>query len=135
MSIPPPEVWVNALVRMGKGVLEAVKKGPPKGLFNPEYITSDRALKKFKEVERAEGFGAAYNKLRMESTFRKGTMIGKDYNGNTYYEDKSAPYGRTRWVEYPTPKGIWAIENHYDGSMVRSSCPHVPSPVVTRSPG
>ena len=42
----------------------------------------------------------------------------KDSNGNMYYEDKSAPYGRTRWVEYPTPPGVWCIEMKYDGSMV-----------------
>jgi hypothetical protein len=59
----------------------------------------------------------------MESTLRKGSFVGKDYNGNMYYEDKNAPYGRTRWVEYPTPKGIWAIEQNYDASMVRNQLP------------
>mmetsp|Transcript_34878 Transcript_34878/g.91593 ORF Transcript_34878/g.91593 Transcript_34878/m.91593 type:complete len:210 (-) Transcript_34878:331-960(-) len=112
------EAWVNALVRMGKKVAETIKAGPPKNVFNPEYLTGNNFLKRFKEVERAEGFGAAYNKTRMESVLRKGTFVGKDYNGNKYYEDTNAPYTRTRWVEYPTPKGIWAIEQKYDASMV-----------------
>jgi len=112
------EPWVAALVRMGTKAVNFIKAGPPKGVYNPEYMTGAKTLKKFKEVERAEGFGAAYNKLRAESSFRKGTYVGKDYNGNMYYEDPSAPYGRTRWVEYPTPKGIWAIEQSYDASMV-----------------
>jgi len=112
------EAWVNALIRMGKTVMETVKAGPPKGVFNPEYLTGKRTMQRFKEAERSMGFGPAYNKLRMESTFRKGTLVGKDYNGNLYYEDKNAPYTRTRWVEYPTPKGVWAIEQHYDASMV-----------------
>merc|ERR1712086_359360 len=54
----------------------------------------------------------------METTMRKGRFMGKDYNGNSYYKDKNAPYGRTRWVEFPTPAGVWAIEMKYDGSMV-----------------
>lgn len=29
-----------------------------------------------------------------------------------------APYGRTRWVEYPTVSGVWALEDKYDASMV-----------------
>jgi len=116
------EPWIAAATRVAQGVMAAVKAGvkdgPPKGLFNPEYITGANAFKRFKEVERAEGFGKAYNKARMESTFRKGNYVGTDYNGNKYYEDKSAPYGRTRWVEYPTPGGVWVIEQKYDGSMV-----------------
>jgi len=112
--------WVDSLVRVGTRLVSALKAGPPKNVFNPEYLTGNNFLKRFNEVKRAEGFGAAYNKTRMESTLRKGSFVGKDYNGNMYYEDKNAPYGRTRWVEYPTPKGIWAIEQNYDASMVRS---------------
>ena len=112
--------WVDSLIRVGTRLVSALKAGPPKNVFNPEYLTGNNFLKRFNEVKRAEGFGAAYNKTRMESTLRKGSFVGKDYNGNMYYEDKNAPYGRTRWVEYPTPKGIWAIEQNYDASMVRS---------------
>ena len=75
-------------------------------------------MKKFNEVWRTEGFGAAYNKLRMENIMRSGILIGTDEKGNKYYEDKRAPYGRTRWVEYPTPKGTWAIEDQFDPSQV-----------------
>ncbi|KOO21531.1 NADH dehydrogenase [Chrysochromulina tobinii] len=110
--------WVDSLIRVGTRLVSALKAGPPKNVFNPEYLTGNNFLKRFNEVKRAEGFGAAYNKTRMESTLRKGSFVGKDYNGNMYYEDKNAPYGRTRWVEYPTPKGIWAIEQNYDASMV-----------------
>jgi len=115
--------WVDSLIRVGTRLVSALKAGPPKNVFNPEYLTGNNFLKRFNEVKRAEGFGAAYNKTRMESTLRKGSFVGKDYNGNMYYEDKNAPYGRTRWVEYPTPKGIWAIEQNYDASMVRNQWP------------
>ena len=115
--------WVDSLIRVGTRLVSALKAGPPKNVFNPEYLTGNNFLKRFNEVKRAEGFGAAYNKTRMESTLRKGSFVGKDYNGNMYYEDKNAPYGRTRWVEYPTPKGIWAIEQNYDASMVRNKWP------------
>ena len=98
-----PRIWATFL------------RGPPKA-FNPTYLTATNWMKRWKEVEREEnakgnwGFGKAYNKARMETTLRKGQYVGSDYNGNKYYEDKSAPYGRTRWVEYPTPGGTWAIE-------------------------
>ena len=95
--------------------------GPPKGVFNPEYLTANKWMKRFNAEWKRAGFGAAYNKARMESTMRKGTFVGKDKNGNSYFEDKTAPYGRTRWVEYPTPPGVWVIEMKYDGSMVRAS--------------
>lgn len=119
MPVPPVEAWVNAASKFATKMYEAAMRGPPKPLpFNPQYISPSKALKKFQEVQRAEGFGTAYNKLRMESTLRKGTFVGKDYNGNSYFEDKNAPYGRTRWVEYPTPPGWFAIDNKFDGSMV-----------------
>jgi NADH dehydrogenase (ubiquinone) 1 alpha subcomplex subunit 12 len=98
-------------------MLAALKKPPPK-LYFPSFVNLDGFLARFKEAQRKEGFGRAYNKTRMESTLRKGTLVGSDYNGNKYYEDRDAPYGRTRWVEYPTPPGVWAIEQKYDGSMV-----------------
>ena len=101
-------------------MLAALKKPPPK-LYFPSFVNLDGFLARFKEAQRKEGFGRAYNKTRMESTLRKGTLVGSDYNGNKYYEDRDAPYGRTRWVEYPTPPGVWAIEQKYDGSMVRTS--------------
>lgn len=109
---------MDAVVRWATKVAQAVMRGPPKNVYNPEYLTANNFFKRFNEVQRAEGFGLAYNKTRMESTLRKGTFVGMDYNGNKYYEDKNAPYGRTRWVEYPTPGGVWAIEQRYDGSMV-----------------
>ena len=92
---------------------------PAPKLYNPSYLTIERAMKRFNEVIRAEGsFGMALNKARMETSMRKGTYVGADYNGNKYYEDRDAPYGRTRWVEYPTPKGWFGIDNKFDGSMV-----------------
>ena len=91
--------------------------GPPKP-YNPQYITIANAWKRFNDIKRKEGWMGAYNKLRMEGVLRKGNLVGMDYNGNKYYEDRNGPYGRTRWVEYPTPPGVWAIEQRYDGSMV-----------------
>ena len=111
---------MQAVVRWAGNMLAALKKPPPK-LYFPSFVNLDGFLARFKEAQRKEGFGRAYNKTRMESTLRKGTLVGSDYNGNKYYEDRDAPYGRTRWVEYPTPPGVWAIEQKYDGSMVRTS--------------
>lgn len=92
---------------------------PAPKLYNPSYLTIERAMKRFNEVMRTEGsFGMALNKARMETSLRKGQYVGNDYNGNKYYEDRDAPYGRTRWVEYPTPKGWFGIDNKFDGSMV-----------------
>ena len=112
------EAVMNWATRVGKFIMA----GPPKigagGLYNPQYITGENALKRFSETVRAEGYWGAYNKLRMESVYRKGTLVGSDGNGNKYYEDRNAPYGRTRWVEYPTPPGVFQIELRYDGSMV-----------------
>lgn len=90
---------------------------PPK-LYDPTVATMRGWMKKFSEVWAKDGFGAAYNKLRMENVMRSGTLVGVDANGNKFYENKSAPYGRTRWVEYPTPSGVWAIEDKYDASMI-----------------
>merc|ERR1712129_376637 len=66
-----------------------------------------------------EGFWSAYNNLRMSTVHRTGgTLMGTDHLGNNYYENREAPYGRTRWCEMPTPSGVWAIEDKYDGSMI-----------------
>lgn len=110
---------MNAITNFTKTLMETLSKPAPK-LFFPSFVNFKGFFARFKEVERKEGFWRAYNKLRMETTFRKGTLVGTDYNGNKYYEDRGAPYGRTRWVEYPTPPGVWAIELKYDGSMVRT---------------
>jgi len=91
---------------------------PPRNPYNPDRFGITSFFKKFKEVERAEGFGGAYNKLRNENVFRTGNFVGTDYNGNKYYENPNAPYGRSRWVEYPTVSGVWAIEDKMDASMV-----------------
>lgn len=114
------EAGLTAVSRWAKSVVTTLSKPPPK-LFFPSFVNFKGFFAKFKEAERADGFWRAYNKTRMESTLRKGTLVGTDANGNKYYEDRNAPYGRTRWVEYPTPAGIWHIEMKYDGSMVRGS--------------
>jgi len=92
-------------------------KKPPK-IYNPSNYPISGAIKKFNEVYRQEGLGGVYNKARMESQFRVGFLVGTDANGNKYYENPDSPYTRTRWVEYPTPTGTWAIEDRYDGTMV-----------------
>jgi len=115
----PGASWgaMEAVAKWATKMMDALKKPPPKP-FYPSFYFAKNALARFKEVQRKEGFGAAYNKARMETFLRKGTFVGEDENGNKYYEDRNAPYGRTRWVEYPTPKGVWSIEQRYDGSMV-----------------
>jgi len=100
----------------GSAVQALMKKPPP--IYNPSIYPISGAIKRFNEVYRQEGLGGVYNKARMESQFRVGYLIGTDANGNKYYENKDAPYTRTRWVEYPTPSGVWAIEDRYDGTMV-----------------
>ena len=92
--------------------------GPPKH-FDPTVHTMRGWQKKFSQVWLKEGFGAAYNNLRMSTVHRSGgTLVGTDHLGNHYYENRDAPYGRTRWCEMPTPSGVWAIEDKYDGSMI-----------------
>jgi hypothetical protein len=110
---------VEPVMAFATRMMKKLSQPPPK-LFYPSFVNFKGFLSKFKEVQRKDGFGLAYNKLRMESFFRKGSLIGTDYNGNKYYEDRNAPYGRTRWVEFPTPGGVWCIENQYDASMVRT---------------
>ena len=64
---------MEAVVGWATKVFQAAMRGPPKGVFNPSsHRSMDKAIKKFNEVQRAEGFGAAYNKTRMESMLRKG---------------------------------------------------------------
>ena len=109
---------LDTIMRVAKNTMEAFLKGPPK-LYNPQYLTNANWIKLFSEDMRKHGLGYAYNNSRMQSTRRKGTYVGSDYNGNKYYEDRSAPYNRSRWVEYPVVQGVWAIEMRYDGSMVR----------------
>lgn len=114
---------VEALTKLAATVAKTLSKPPPK-LFFPSYVNFKGFFARFAEAQRKGDFGGAYNKLRMESTFRKGNLVGTDYNGNKYYEDLGAPYGRTRWVEYPTPRGWWYIDNKFDGSMVRAPLSH-----------
>jgi len=111
-------------MKWAQGMMATLSKFPVKR-YNPQYLTPANFFKKFSEVQREAAnagkdnpFGVAYNKLRMETTFRKGVLVGTDYNGNKYYEDRNAPYGRTRWVEYPTPAGWWGLDLRFDGSMV-----------------
>lgn len=108
---------MEAVANWAQKVFAAAMRGPPK-VYDPTIYSNKTWIGIFNQVWREEGFGAAYNKLRMESVFRKGTLVGTDGNGNKYYEDLRAPYGRTRWVEYPTPSGVWCIEHKFDGSMV-----------------
>jgi len=92
---------------------------PPPPAWDPTKHTMRGWIKKFRDVWNAEGFGVAYNKLRMESHMRgDGQLVGIDTNGNQYYENKNKATGHSRWVEYPTPKGVWAIDDQFDPSMV-----------------
>jgi len=102
-----------------QGLVATFLKGPVKR-WHPDFVSINGWMKRFKDISRAEGFGTAYNKLRMETTMRQqeGHFVGTDYNGNRYYENLNAPSGHTRWVEYPTPAGVWGIDDKYDGSMV-----------------
>lgn len=107
---------MNIVDALAKAAGALMKK--PLKVYDPSVYPIAGAIKKFNEVYRQEGLGTVYNKARMESQFRVGFLVGKDANGNKYYENKDAPYTRTRWVEYPVPSGVWAIEDRYDGTMV-----------------
>jgi len=116
------EQAVAAVTKWASKMIAGAMAGPPK-VYNPQYHTWKAWMSRWAEVSREagggfHGFGVAYNKARMESVFRKGTLVGTDGNGNKYYENREATYGRTRWVEYPTPPGVWGIELRYDASMV-----------------
>mmetsp|Transcript_13623 Transcript_13623/g.41456 ORF Transcript_13623/g.41456 Transcript_13623/m.41456 type:complete len:224 (-) Transcript_13623:372-1043(-) len=92
---------------------------PPPPIWDPTMVTIRRWTERFKQVWRTQGLATAYNKLRMENQLRAGgQLVGTDANGNRYFEDLNAPYGRTRWVEYPTVKGTWALEDKFDASMI-----------------
>ena len=109
---------VKALVETATGAVSAFFRGP-KPIYDPTVHTMRGWQKKFKAVWNAEGFGTAYNNLRMTSVMRTGgVLMGTDHLGQRYYENKEAPYGRTRWMECPTPGGVWAIEDKYDGAMI-----------------
>jgi hypothetical protein len=45
--------WVDSLIRVGTRLVSALKAGPPKNVFNPEYLTGNNFLKRFNEVKRA----------------------------------------------------------------------------------
>eukprot|EP00966_Prymnesium_polylepis_P234680 5428328-Prymnesium_polylepis.1 len=77
-------------------------KKPPK-VYNPSVYPLDGAIKRFTDIWTKNGFNYAYNKARMESTFRIGYLVGTDANGNKYYEQKDAPYSEPRRVKLPTP--------------------------------
>ena len=82
----------GALTRLAS----ALSKPPPK-VYDPSVYPLSGAISKYlrlkKEMAAERGDeGLAYNKARMESTFREGTYVGMDYNGNKYYEDLNAPY-------------------------------------------
>jgi len=114
--------FVNAAVNWAGKMVASYKAGPPK-VYMPEYHTWKAWMTKWAEVQREngggmDGFWVAFNKARVETVFRKGTLVGTDGNGNKYYEDTTVPYGRTRWVEYPTPPGVFGIELRVDPSMI-----------------
>mmetsp|Transcript_14349 Transcript_14349/g.42327 ORF Transcript_14349/g.42327 Transcript_14349/m.42327 type:complete len:224 (+) Transcript_14349:59-730(+) len=91
----------------------------PEPRWDPTTVTIRGWTSRFRAIWSAQGLGTAYNKLRMENWLRpNGQLIGTDVNGNKYFEDLNAPYGRTRWVEYPTVPGTWALEDKFDASMV-----------------
>ena len=74
-------------------LLSALRRGPPR-IWDPTTHTIAGWTRRFNEVWRSHGFGAAYNKLRIESAMRgDGTLVGTDANGNRYFENKSAPSG------------------------------------------
>ena len=110
-------LWVEAPLKWAQRTMQTLMKAPPK-VYNPQYMTGKNFWIRLAEERAARGWWGVFNKLRMESTFRKGTLVGSDANGNKYYQDNDAPYGRTRWVEYPTPMGVTQIDNKFDGSMV-----------------
>ena len=67
--------------------------GPP-AHFDPTVHTMRGWQKKFSQIWLKEGFGAAYNNLRMSTVHRSGgTLVGTDHLGNNYYENREAPYG------------------------------------------
>ena len=135
------EAASKALSTSVTGAVRGFLKGPPAAYYDPTVHTMRGWQKKFQQIWLKEGFWSAYNNLRMSTVHRTGgTLMGTDHLGNNYFENRDAPYGerlafllrtpprrahsqsicsgRTRWCEMPTPSGVWAIEDKYDGSMV-----------------
>lgn len=78
--------FVNAAVNWAGKMVASYKAGPPK-VYMPEYHTWKAWMTKWAEVQREngggmDGFWVAFNKARVETVFRKGTLVGTDGNGN-----------------------------------------------------
>jgi NADH ubiquinone oxidoreductase subunit NDUFA12 len=109
------------------------------------------------EEQQPSGFQTYLNRLKRRglkdavwssfvfSDFRSGDLVGEDDFGHKYYEDKSAPHPRHRWVEYPgntsgtisnnfglDPTGIPAVWHswlhHLTGFVLRPSFLPPPAP-------
>ena len=84
---------INSLINAVTRVATALSKAPPK-LFDPRnQAPPSVALSRISDLWRTMGLGGMYNKMRMESSTRKGYLVGTDENGNQYFEDKTACYG------------------------------------------
>ena len=110
---------------LGKKAAEFLKNvanvlvNPPPKTWDPTTVTMRGWMKRFSDIWRTQGLGAAYNTLRMENVLRTGgTLVGVDANGIKYFEDLNAPSGHHRYVEYPVVKGVWALEDKYDASQI-----------------
>ena len=74
----------------------------PEPRFDPRNHTSwPNLFRRLSEILRTQGYYGTLNKLRMETTIRKGTLVGTDENGNNYFEDKTACYGAARHARRP----------------------------------
>ena len=95
-------------------------KGPP-AHFDPTVHTMRGWQKKFSQVWLKEGFGAAYNNLRMSTVHRTGgTLMGTDHLGNNYYENREAPYGAHALRPRPSatgPAGRWTAPQLAQSSL------------------
>jgi len=114
------QTTLSALATRMANNVKAFLTTRPEPRWDPTTVTIRGWTSRFRAIWSAQGLGTAYNKLRMENWLRpNGQLIGTDVNGNKYFEDLNAPYGRTRWVEYPTVPGTWALEDKFDASMAR----------------
>ena len=94
---------LKALTGNISGAFKAFLRGP-EPLYDPTVHTIRGWQKKFMQVWRDEGFGSAYNNLRMSTVHRSGgVLMGTDHLGNRYYEDKNGPYG-ARQPGHPQPQ-------------------------------
>jgi hypothetical protein len=94
---------VEALSGFVGGAVKGFFKGPP-AIYDPTVHTMRGWQKKFQEVWLKEGFGAAYNNLRMMTVMRTGgVLVGQDHLGNRYFENKDAPYGAGAQELEPVP--------------------------------